>query len=242
MKFNTTQKDLLKRGFTSALRRKNELLEEYKRKHPELYNEIIHDYLVWDGLPKDVKAEKVNYTVDISGDPEALVQILEIREIIQDEEQFKANIENDKFYIDNIIDVPMYIDMQVTIKTTVEEYMDKFPDGEYISYRLNNYYEEEEFVKFLEEKEDVKEWIKREAKQEGFPDDVDLEKLKYTLHSNVSGNQMHRVAEHIHQREVITEENPLSKFIPNELYSYIYNHALFDLRLELNQTPEEYSE
>lgn len=241
MKFTSKQKEELKTGFRNALARKDELVEEYKEQHPDLYNEIVKDYLVIDGFPEDVVKEKVDYTFLLTSEPDTMLQILTERDVIQDEQQYLSVVDDTNFYINSMVEVPMYLQPTMTITTTPEEYLQKYPSQDYLAEKISNKYEEKVFAELLKDVEDVKEEVRETAVQDGFNYDVDLDKLRYsvkpTLTKGYSG-----ISQDILSQSVIGEGNTVDSFLDESLYNYIYNNDLYKIDIQIDDSPEEYEE
>lgn len=241
MEFTAKQKQELKEGFKNALAKKDILEEEYKKKHPDLYNEIVKDYLVVDGFPESVNKEKVDYSFILTSEPETMFDILSDRDVIEDEQQYLSVVNDPDFFIDNITDVPMYLQPSLSIRTTAEEYLQKYPTKEYLSERISNKYEEKVFDELLKAVEEVKTEVKEKAMQDGFKNDVDLDKLRYSLNPSLI-NGYEGLAQDIISQSVIGESNNVDNFLDEELYNYIYNNDLYKLDIRIDDTPEEYEE
>lgn len=241
MEFTTKQRDSLKSGFSNAFLLKARLEDAFKQKHPELYDEIVTDYLVYDGFPREVDKSKVEYSLELFAESDVMVDILEDRDVLENEEQYLSSVNSEDFYIENIVEVPMYLEPTVKIKTDAEQYLQLNPTVEYLAEKIYNAYEERQFAEMLIQDKEIQQNIIYEAVQNGFSEDVDLSRLRFSINPRLT-QDFDGIARRVIDKGEIGENSTVDMFLNDRLYAYIKNENLFEPNITIDDTPEEYEE
>lgn len=239
MKLTRRQREVLTEGFNNVLAYKRELENAFKEKYGQIYDQIVIDYLQLDGFPKDVKLEKVNFNLDISFHPEIMVELIEQKDALENEVDYQSKSNDKDFYINSALDEPAQLKSTVVIRTDVEEYNQEHPSVEYLANKINAKFNIEDLKEEIEKLDDTKQLVREVAMEEGFSNDIDVNKLKYTIDVRLK-HDVTNLSDKIIETTNIGEGVRVDEYLDKDLYDFIINQNLYDITIQIQDDPEDF--
>lgn len=240
MKLTKRQREILTDGYNNVLAYKRELESAFKEKYGKVYDQIVMDYLQLDGFPKDVKLDKVNFNLDISFQPEVMVELIEAKDTLENEVDYQSKSNDKDFYINSVLDEPAQLKSTVVIRTDVEEYNQEHPSVEYLANRINDKFNIEDLKQEVKKLDDTKQLVQESAMEEGFPSDIDIDKLKYTIEVKLK-HGVTNLSDKIIETTNIGESVRVDDYIEKDLYNFIINQNLYDIKVQIQDDPEDFN-
>ncbi len=152
-----------------------------------LYEEMIKQGFEQKNMPSDINPEDVEgkeLKLKNNLSSEAWAELLGRTEI-RSEADFRKLIENEEEIVQSMLN-NMENRFQATVEITEElsEIRERKPDMKTLSDALENNYDENIFIEYLEQNrsEEIKERVKETASDEGVPQSTPVEKIPYTVY------------------------------------------------------------
>lgn len=234
MKFNSTQKEILRKGYAKAFN-STELQDAFEEEYKEFRDEVAKEMLVGQGFPSDVDPDKVDVEVKISQDDtsDSLVENLEEGEKIPDLETFSAVAEDVNFYIDDILDNVNLTRIDVAFSMEAEEYLEKRPNIKYFAKMIGRKFDSSKLEEFLREDENfIHEDVYEVAREEGFVE-KDLPQVKYEITDLELKETNSAIAERIIHSGYKDEEETVTEFMKIKFYKYVVKHKIYKAHIRI---------
>lgn len=244
MKLTEEQKKKLIKGFEEAFNSK-ELPEKFKEKYRSVYIAMGKDVLAQNGYPKNADIEKGNFELKISPKTsyESFADNVEQDVDFGNKEEFLAIVDNHNFYIDYIMNKVQDIKVDFILLDDPNEYLEKNPTEEYLAKEIDRFFDVHVLEEHLKNSEDFKEmYIAEKAVEEGFDDDVDLNKLRYKIENLEIDISYRELAEYFLDSGTIKEEDTVRGFLNRELYRQIIKHHFYECNVVIETDPLEMEE
>ncbi|WP_436962328.1 hypothetical protein [Staphylococcus shinii] len=234
MKFNQTQKDILRKGYAKAFNSK-ELQDAFEEEYKEYRDEVAKEMLVDQGFPNEVDPDKVGVEVKISQDEtsDSLVENLEEGEKIPDIETFSNVAEDVDFYIDDILDNVNLTRIDVAFSMEPEEYLEKYPNVKHFAKIIERKFDRDKLEEYLREDENfIYETVYEVAKEEGF-EEKDLSLISYEISDLELKGTNSEIAERIISSGYKDEMETVTEFMKIKFYKFIVKHKLYETRIRI---------
>ncbi|RIN27704.1 hypothetical protein [Staphylococcus succinus] len=234
MKFNQTQKDILRKGYAKAFN-STELQDAFVEEYKEFRDEVAKEMLVGQGFPNDVDPDKVDVEVKISQDEtsDSLVENLEEGEKIPDIETFSNVAEDVDFYIDDILDNVNLTRIDVAFSMEAEEYLEKHPNVKHFAKVIERKFDRHKLEEYLREDENfVYEQVYETAKEEGF-EEGDLSIVSYDISDLELKGTNSEIAERILNSGYKDEGEKVTDFMKVKFYKFIVKHKLYNVHIRI---------
>lgn len=205
-----------------------------------MYEEMVNDALEQNDVPQDINPQDIEHelTLKTSMNSEAWAQQLG-NEDIQNADELNKNIDDE----DELVQALLYhldnFDAQVEIKEEIDEVRNRKPTKESLKEAIEESFDVYEFGEYLRENENevLNEAIKERAIEEGFPQDVDVKQIDYTIDDITLTQSFEAMAENYLDEAEQSED--VRQFIAENLYNKIENDKQFKLDIRIESDPED---
>ncbi|MGK9289342.1 hypothetical protein [Staphylococcus warneri] len=205
-----------------------------------MYEEMVNDALEQNDVPQDINPQDIEHelTLKTSMNSEAWAQQLG-NEDIQNADELNKNIDDE----DELVQALLYhldnFDAQVEIKEEIDEVRNRKPTKESLKEEIEESFDVYEFGEYLRENENevLNEAIKERAIEEGFPQDVDVKQIDYTIDDITLTQSFEAMAENYLDEAEQSED--VRQFIAENLYNKIENDKQFKLDIRIESDPED---
>ena len=205
-----------------------------------MYEEMVNDALEQNDVPQDINPQDIEHelTLKTSMNSEAWAQQLG-NEDIQNADELNKTIDDE----DELVQALLYhldnFDAQVEIKEEIDEVRNRKPTKESLKEAIEESFDVYEFGEYLRENENevLNEAIKERAIEEGFPQDVDVKQIDYTIDDITLTQSFEAMAENYLDEAEQSED--VRQFIAENLYNKIENDKQFKLDIRIESDPED---
>ncbi|RIM88907.1 hypothetical protein BU107_04710 [Staphylococcus xylosus] len=244
MKLTEEQKKKLINGFEEAFNSK-ELPETFKERYHSVYKAMGKDVLAQNGYPKNADIDKGNFELRISPKTsyEAFADNVQEDVDFGNKEEFLAIADNHKFYVDYIMKKVQDINVDFILKDDPNEYLEKNPTEEYLAKEIDRFFDSHVLEERLRESEEFKEmYLAEKAVEEGFDDDVQLDKIRYRIENLEIDISYLELAEYFLDSDAIKGDDTVRGFLNRELYRQIIKHHFYECNVVIETNPLEMEE
>ncbi|HFE4721662.1 hypothetical protein NSA29_11390 [Staphylococcus warneri] len=205
-----------------------------------MYEEMVNDALEQNDVPQDINPQDIEHelTLKTSMNSEAWAQQLG-NEDIQSADELNKNIDDEDELVQALLNHLDNFDAQVEIKEEIDEVRNRKPTKESLKEEIEESFDVHEFGEYLRENENevLNEAIKERAIEEGFPQDVDVKQIDYTIDDITLTQSFEAMAENYLDEAEQSED--VRQFIAENLYNKIENDKQFKLDIRIESDPED---
>lgn len=244
MKLNKSQREVLNKQFQASFYDIT-LEETFKREYNEAYRQMGSEILRQQGFPKyvDVNKEDVfDIVIMPKSDTNVFVDYIENANIIESGEEFEAVRNDAEFFIDIILRNINQTKIDLRLKASPEEFLEKYPTEEYLAKQMANRFSQSEIETRLKETSEFKEEVKSAAMEDGFESSVKLTNRDYRIENIRPKVSYDTLAERFLDAGYINESNTVQSFISNQFHILLIRHKLVDYRIVITKDPHEEEE
>lgn len=244
MKLSDEQKNRLKKGFEDAFN-SEDLPETFKQNYHSVYLAMGKDVLAQNGYPKNADIEKGNFEINISPKTsyEDFAENVAEEKDFGTKEEFLAVADDMKFYINYIMSKIQDIKIDFVLKDDPTEYLDKNPTEEYFAKEIEKYFDPKILEERLKEDEGFKEeYLEQAAVDNGFDDDVDVNKLRYRIENLEIDIPYTDLAEFFLDSGELNGDITVRAFLNKEFYQQVIRHNFYDCNVVIETDPLEVEE
>lgn len=205
-----------------------------------MYYQMVNDALEQNDVPQDINPQDIEHelTLKTSMNSEAWAQQL-VNEDIQNADELNKNIDDEDVLVQALLYHLDNFDAQVEIKEEIDEVRNRKPTKESLKEAIEESFDVYEFGEYLRENENevLNEAIKERAIEEGFPQDVDVKQIDYTIDDITLTQSFEAMAENYLDEAEQSED--VRQFIAENLYNKIENDKQFKLDIRIESDPED---
>ncbi|MBO0377075.1 hypothetical protein [Staphylococcus warneri] len=205
-----------------------------------MYYQMVNDALEQNDVPQDINPQDIEHelTLKTSMNSEAWAQQL-ANEDIQNADELNKNIDDEDVLVQALLYHLDNFDAQVEIKEEIDEVRNRKPTKESLKEAIEESFDVYEFGEYLRENENevLNEAIKERAIEEGFPQDVDVKQIDYTIDDITLTQSFEAMAENYLDEAEQSED--VRQFIVENLYNKIENDKQFKLDIRIESDPED---
>lgn len=244
MPITETQKQALSESVEDVLQSRN-FAQELESSDAYLYEEFVNEALQQNDVPDDIEPRDIEHELKmkskISADAWAEFLINEV--FFEQDNALKAAIDNEDNLVETMLgNMDDNFDVEVELKEELSEVRNRKPTVESLTEVFNDEYEENEFVEHLRQNENeiLLEKVKEVATENGFPSDVNVNNLEYSV-TNVNLTHGFDI---LAERYLDDAESfgDARLYTQNNLYNILENEKAFIPDVEIDTDPSELEE
>lgn len=244
MKLNKSQREVLNKQFQASFN--DVMLEEaFKREYNTAYKQLGSEILQQEGFPKyvDVNNEDVfDVVIKPKSDMNVFVDYIENNNLIESGEEFEAVRNDAEFFIDIILRNINQTKVDLKLKASPEEFLEKAPTESYLARAMANGFSKSEIETRLKETSEFKEEVKQAGVQEGFNANTKFTNKDYKLDNVRPKLSYSSLAERFLDGGYINESNTVKTFISNQFHPLLIQNRLVDYTIVITRDPHEEDE
>lgn len=246
MKLTTAQRNVLQKQFELAFQ-DDDLVEAFKEDYEHIYEQMAQDVLNQNGFPKmtEVNDKVVEMEIKPKSDVMPFVDYVEASDDIQDDDDFEHIRSDGSYFIEIILEREnlSHTSISFRIKVDPNDYIDEHPTEQHLAKEMSKAYDVNEFEKHIMENSEFKEEELREyLVDEGFPEDVDLNKVKYSIDNLVVSDSFENIAEMLLDTGEFRPGYKVSTFVKKDMYKMLIDHKLYEYDFRLESDPHDLEE
>ncbi|MCH4441723.1 hypothetical protein [Staphylococcus haemolyticus] len=244
MPITETQKQALSESVEDVLQSRN-FAQELESSDAYLYEEFVKQALQQNDVPDDIEARHIDHELKmkskISGDAWAEFLINEV--FFEQGNALKAAIDKEDILVETMLgNMEDNFDVEVELKEEISEVRNRKPTIESLTEIFNDEYDENEFVERLRQNENeiLFEKVKEIATENGFPNNVNVNDLEYSV-TNVNLTQgFDTLAErYLDDAESLGDAR---LYAQTNLYNILEDEKAFNPDVEIDMEPSELEE
>lgn len=222
-------------------------MKAFKEDYEHIYERMAQDVLNQNGFPKmtEVNDKVVEMEIKPKSDVIPFVDYVEASDDIQDDDDFEHIRSDGSYFIEIILEREnlSHTNISFRIKVDPNEYIDEHPTEQHLAKEMSKTYDVNEFEKHIMENSEFKEEELREyLVDEGFPEDVDLNKVKYSIDNLVVSDSFENIAEMLLDTGEFRPGDKVSTFVKKDMYKMLINHKLYEYDFRLESDPHDLEE
>lgn len=246
MKLTKAQRNVLQKQFELAFQDK-ELVTAFKEDYENIYERMAQDVLTQNGFPKmtEINDNVVEMEIKPKSDVEPFVDYVEGSDDIEDDDDFEHIRTDGSYFIEIILEREnlRHTNISFRIKKDPSEYLEEHPTEQYLAKEMSKAYDKNELEKHVKENSEFKEEELREyLVDEGFPEDVDLNKVKYSMDNLQLTDSFTNIAEMILDTGRFSSGDRVNSFVKRDMYKIIVDGKLYEYDFRLESDPHELEE
>ncbi|WP_239710628.1 hypothetical protein [Mammaliicoccus sp. E-M21] len=246
MKMSIAQRNVLKKQFELAFQDK-ELVIAFKEDYEQIYKQMAQDVLSQNGFPKmtEIKDDIVEMEIKPKSDVEPFVDYVEESGDIEDDDDFEHIRTDGSYFIEIILEREnlRYTNISFRIKIDPNEYLEEHPTEQHLAKEMSKAYDENVLKKhIIEDSEFREEELREYLVDEGFSEDVDINKVKYSIDNLIVSDSFVNIAEMILDTGRFSSDDRVSRFVKRDMYKIIVDSKLYEYDFRLESDPHELEE
>lgn len=244
MPITETQKQALSESVEDVLQSRN-FAQELESSDAYLYEEFVKQALQQNDVPDDIEPRDIEHELKmkskISADAWAEFLINEV--FFEQGNALKAAIDKEDILVETMLgNMEDNFDVEVELKEEISEVRNRKPTIESLTEIFNDEYDENEFVERLRQNENeiLFEKVKEIATENGFPNNVNVNDLEYSV-TNVNLTQgFDTLAErYLDDAESLGDAR---LYAQTNLYNILEDEKAFNPDVEIDMEPSELEE
>ncbi|WP_270251666.1 hypothetical protein [Staphylococcus warneri] len=240
MELTETQKTKLAEAVENVLQSRN-FGGELATYDDYIHVEMVKDALEQNDVPQDIEPKDINHELTLTSklNSEAWADVLGQNAIQNRDELNKLVEDEDELVQAMLLQDDDNFDAEVEIKEEISEVRNRKPTKETLKDEMEEVYDSYEFGEFLEENENetLQQAVRDSANDEGFPQDVELKDIDYTIDDITFTQSFDAVAEkYLDDAE---ESEDVRGFVAENLYSILENEKQFKVKIRIESDPED---
>lgn len=186
LRLTDTQYKALEKKFDDVFA-DNKMARIFEENDEYTYESIVSEYLIEDeNFPNDVQIKDVDFELQMS----SAISYSEWVDQFVEEQDFDSSEEVESVLNDSEDELGLYVldnmhktSVVIVLKQTLDEYLNEHPTAPYLAERIEDEFDVPAITEYLEENpdDDIIEKVREQAIEEGFPEDIDIDEIKYVL-------------------------------------------------------------
>lgn len=206
-----------------------DLTQEFKIREPELYQNMVGEVLTSNGFPESANAKNVSHDFSVRNKTQYDVWA---EDFIESESNDDRDLEEIplKEIIDFILDRMENLDIVITIKDNLSEWIEKNPTIDYMVSKIEKNFVASEMAKFIrEDRYGLLDKVREACENEGMTIN-NLDDVKYEI-TNVKITTPLDALGTIMSYEVKERNTTATSFIDKELYETLITEVDYDVKI-----------
>ncbi|HAC5788984.1 TPA_asm: hypothetical protein GZX72_14250 [Listeria monocytogenes] len=200
-----------------------------------LYEQMLREAFEQQDMPDDIEPKDVDCELLLTStqSPDAWVDILG-REEIHNEAELKKVMENKEELVQAmLLHMEGNFKAEVEIREELDEIRERFPDIEKLASKLDDWYDDNLFIEWLEENDpdELHEQVREVASDEGVPEELEIKDIPYEVYVSLTSS-FEALAE-VYLEEA-REYGDVTMYASENVFNIIDNEDAYEIEVSID--------